>query len=367
MIIVALLLAANLVAAGADSQAKRYVCSPCGLPCDSKFFDKPGTCPSCGMPLVSEEEAKAASPAAGAVRKVAILIFDGVEIIDYTGPYEIFGAAGFDVYTVSATKDPVTTAMGMTVVPKYSFDNVPPPDVLVVPGGGVKATQANVTVLNWIKDETSRIRHTMSVCNGSFILASAGLLDGLSATTTNGNIPRMRAQFPNIKVVDDKRYVDNGKIITTAGLSAGIDGALHIVELLEGKGTAEQVALEEEYDWHANSRFVRASLADRHIPSFDLTPEYGTWKVSSTEGGTDHWNLVLRGNSNKPAAELIDHIDTLLVTMGQWKKVNAGSDGTSHLSLKTEVGESWSGSVSVRETPKSSHHFTMKIMIARAR
>lgn len=115
------------------------------------------------------------------------------------------------------------------------------------------------------------------------------------------------------------------------------------------------------------SRFVRASLADRHIPSFDLTPEYGTWKVSSTEGGTDHWNLVLRGNSNKPAAELIDHIDTLLVTMGQWKKAGAASDGASHLSLKTEDGESWSGSVSVQETPKSSHHFTMKIVIARAR
>src|SRR5512135_841696 len=110
-----------LVATCANAGVGRYVCSPCGLPCDAKFFDKPGTCPDCGMPLVTEEEAKAAAAAAIPAKKVAILIFNGVEIIDYTGPYEVFGAANFDVYTVARTKDPITTAMGMTVVPKYSF------------------------------------------------------------------------------------------------------------------------------------------------------------------------------------------------------------------------------------------------------
>ena len=121
----------------------------------------------------------------------------------------------------------------------------------------------------------------MSVCNGAFILASAGLLDGLSATTTNGNIPRLRTQFPKINVVEDRRYVDNGKIITAAGLSAGIDGALHVVELLMGKGAAEQTALVEEYDWHGNSRFVRASLADHVLPNLYLSRTMATGTSSA--------------------------------------------------------------------------------------
>src|SRR6266852_4079568 len=176
-------------------------------------------------------------------KKVAILIFDGVQIIDYTGPYEVFGSADFDVYTVAETTAPVTTAMGMTVVPKHTFADAPQPDVLVVPGGGVKATRDSAPTLRWIRDVTARAQYTMSVCNGSFILGSAGLLDGLNATTTSGNIDRMRAAFPEIHVVDDQRVVDNGKIITTGGLSAGIDGALHVISKMQGAGRAQQVAL----------------------------------------------------------------------------------------------------------------------------
>jgi putative intracellular protease/amidase len=317
------------------------------------------------MALVTEEEAKAADAANATSKKVAILVFNGVEIIDYTGPYEVFGAAGLDVYTVAATKDPVTTAMGMTVIPKYSFDDAPRPDVLVVPGGGIKAAMSDAATLKWVRDETARIQHTMSVCNGAFILASAGLLDGLSATTTNGNIPKLRAQFPNIKVVDDRRYVDNGKIITTAGLSAGIDGALHIVALILGEGTAQQVALIEEYDWSANSRFVRASLADQLVPNADLTKDYGNWDVASTTGGTDRWELVLRGTSNKTAAELIDHFEQVYRTKGSWTKVSAGTGGTSEWRLKGKAGEAWSGRLSVQETPSRSHQFVVTVKIAK--
>jgi putative intracellular protease/amidase len=360
-------LSACLAVTQADSQAKRYVCVPCGLPCDSKIFDKPGTCPSCGMALVTEEEAKAALAASPPTQKAAILIFDGVEIIDYTGPYEIFGAAGFDVYTVARTKDPITTAMGMTVVPKYSFVDVPLPDVLVVPGGGIKGAQGDTATLNWIRDETAKIQHTMSVCNGSFILASAGLLDGLSATTTNGNIPRLRAQFPKINVVDDQRYVDNGKIITTAGLSAGIDGALHVVELLMGKGAAQQTALVEEYDWSTNSRFARAALADRLLPNLYLSPEFGKWDIDSTEGDTDHWKLALRGTSDKTAAELMNHFEQKIESDGKWLKVKGGKNGTTHWSLKTKDGVKWAATVAVRESPGVAHRFTVEVTVARTR
>jgi putative intracellular protease/amidase len=106
----------------------------------------------------------------------------------------------------------------------------------------------------------------MSVCTGAFILAKAGLLDGLSATTVSGGIANLASAGNNIKVVYDKRYVDNGKIITTAGLSSGIDGSLYLVGKMMGKGVAQLVALGIEYDWDPEGKFVRAALADRYLP-----------------------------------------------------------------------------------------------------
>jgi transcriptional regulator GlxA family with amidase domain len=167
-------------------------------------------------------------------RRTERTLFDGVEIIDFTGPWEVFGAAGFEVYTVAATRDPVTTAMGMTVVPRYTFADAPPPAVLLVPGGGVNGVEHDPASLRWVTDTSRRAELTLSVCNGAFILASAGLLDGLSATTTFHLLPKLRAGFPKVHVVSDRRYVDNGTIVTAAGLSSGIDGALHVVERMRG-------------------------------------------------------------------------------------------------------------------------------------
>ncbi len=242
----------------ARAQTGHWVCPPCGLPCDDAVYDRPGTCPKCGMTLVDQEAARAAVPPRP---KVAILIFDGVEIIDYTGPWEVFGAADFDVFTVAEKKEPVTTAMRMTVLPAYSFADAPRPDILVVPGGGVKAARDSAPTLKWVKETAGRAGQTMSVCNGAFILASAGLLEGLTATTTAGNIARLRAEFPEVRVVDDRRFVDNGKIITTAGLTAGIDGALHVVSKLLGKDIARKVAVSEEYDWKPERGLVTRATA----------------------------------------------------------------------------------------------------------
>ena len=297
-------------------------------------------------------------------KKVAILIFDGAEIIDFTGPYEVFGAADFDVYTVARSKEAVTTAMGMTVVPRYTFENAPLPDVLVVPGGSVRATQNDSVTLGWITRETARIRRTMSVCNGSFILASAGLLDGLSATTTYGNISRLRSQFPKINVVADRRYVDNGNIITTAGLSAGIDGALHVVELLMGKGYAEQVALIEEYDWHPGAAFVRAALADRMIPDLGLTSDGSPWDMVSTEGDTERWERVYQGRSAKTPAALAESIGNACMAAGQWTK-KGGGEGTSLWAFTGTDGRAWKGTVTVREGSGGDHRYVVTVKIAK--
>jgi putative intracellular protease/amidase len=370
-ILLSLVLGAIAVPGPAQVQTGHYVCSPCGLPCDETVYDHPGTCPKCGMPLVDQEAAnRDREAAARAQKKVAILIFDGVEIIDYTGPWEIFGTAGFDVYTVAGTKEPVTTAMGMTVLPKYTFADAPQPDVLVVPGGGVKAARDSATTLKWVTNTNARTALTMSVCNGAFILASAGLLDGLTATTTSGNIARLKAEYPKTNVVDDQRFVDNGKIITTAGLSAGIDGALHVVSRMLGNGTAQKVALAQEYDWRPSATFARAALADRLIPEVDLD-SVGRWTLVSTEGGKDRWEIAFSGTSDLTATEVMDHIGRNLTTKGKWTNVTAAAIGsssarTTHWKFAGLDGKPWTGTLTIQASPAEGHQYTGKLTVARA-
>lgn len=363
------LLLFSVAAAGvalAAGQARHYVCPPCSQSCDSKVFDKPGVCPQCGMTLVDADQVPAPDPN---VKKVAFLVFNGVEVIDFTGPYELFGAAGFDVYTVAATKDPVTTAMGLTVVPKYTFADAPQPDILVVPGGGIKSARDSEETLKWVRETTAHAGHTMSVCNGAFILASAGLLDGLTATTTAHQIERLGTEYPKIQVVHDRRFVDNGKIITTAGLSSGMDGALHVIETVLGKGAAQQAALTEEYDWRPASGFARAALADMLIPNVDIDST-GTWTTVSTQGDTRRWEIVFHGTSKLSATELVDRLGRDFETRGKWTNAKAANAGaptptTSAWKFRGRDGEAWTGILSIQAAGKS-HEYDGKLSIARA-
>lgn len=350
------------VATSADPHPAHYVCPPCGNACDDKPHDKPGTCPSCGMKLQRVDDA---SPAPAPPRpRVAILLFDGVEIIDFTGPYEVFGAAQFDVYTVAESHAPVTTAMGMTVVPKYGFADAPQADVLVVPGGTVADVVTREPVLAWVKAQSAGTRQTMSVCNGAFLLANAGLLDGLTATTTFGNVARLRAAFPKVKVVDDVRFVDNGRVLTTGGLSAGIDGALHVVRKLEGLGLAQQVALSGEYDWRPEAPFVRGALAERYLPRVDLAP-LGDWTVMRTQGGTDRWALELTGSSDLSTAQLRQRLGEGLVKVGGWTRAAEDTSGRSTWTFRGRAGEPWTGVLTVESVAGSKGRYAVALRIAR--
>src|SRR5580692_5748884 len=211
-----------------------------------------------------------ADPTTVPPKKVAILVFNDVAMIDYAGPYEVFNHAGYNVYAVAATKHSIRSEEGLEVVPKYTFADAPQADIVVIPGGAYEAPSNSATVA-WIKKQDAHDEHTMSVCNGAFTLANTGLLNGLKATTTAGNILRMRRAYPQIKVVNDQRVVDNGKILTTAGLSAGIDGALHLVAVLDGQDAAQIIALMLEYNWQPNNNaYVRGLMADQLIPDIDL-------------------------------------------------------------------------------------------------
>src|SRR4029077_933761 len=225
-----------------------------------------------GQPVRTQASStQPSAPQQKVTRNLAILIFDGVQIIDYTGPYETFGhvysdpGPAFNIYTVSERSGAITTSLGMSVNPKYNFDNAPEPDVLVVPGGDVRGQTENTKVISWIQEKSKRAEIVMSVCNGAYILAKAGLLDGLEATTTAGLISGLRQAAPKARIVNDRRFVDNGKIITTAGLSSGIDGSLHVIERLFGLGTAQMAALGMEYNWDPDSKFARAALADKYM------------------------------------------------------------------------------------------------------
>ena len=231
-------------------------------------------------------------------KKVAIFIFEGVQIIDFTGPYEVFGQAGFEVFTVAEKSAPVTTAMGMSVSPRYTFENHPKADVLVLPGGDVPTHQDNPAVIRWIQENAKQAEVVLSVCNGAFFLARTGLLDGLQATTFASLIPGLQQAAPKTKVVSDKRFVDNGKIITTAGLSSGIDGSLHVVEKLLGKGWAQVVATGLEYNWDPESKFVRAALADQQLRGLNPFIQRFEREVMKYEGGVGHWTTAWKVQSD---------------------------------------------------------------------
>src|SRR5215468_8402887 len=163
---------------------KVYVCPPCGQPCDKLTFDKRGACPQCGMALVDKEQADN-SPT------VSILLFDHVEIIDFAGPWEVFGGAGYKVFTVAEKTDPINAVYGQRLVADYTFESNPRADVVLVPGGGVRDATNNPKLIKWLQDNQRDSQHVMSVCTGAFILAKAGLLDGLSATTVRSGIDQL--------------------------------------------------------------------------------------------------------------------------------------------------------------------------------
>lgn len=190
-------------------------------------------------------------------RNVAILIFDEVEVLDFCGPFEVFGVTGrsheaalFNVYTVAERMEPVLARNGLSVNPRYTIADCPPPDLLVIPGGlGARKEMHNPVVIEWIRRCAPPAELVLSVCTGALLLANAGLLDGLAATTHHSAFDLLRAAAPQTEVREGERFVDNGKLITSAGISAGIDMSLHVVARLLGAEVAGETAERMEYRW----------------------------------------------------------------------------------------------------------------------
>jgi len=224
-----------------------YYCPLCNSSCDTLVFTQPGACTHCGMGLVKRTKKEREAELKRAQVTVCFYLQDGIEVLDFAGPMEVFSYAGFKVFTVSKTKDPIVSQGILKVVPDYSINDAPDAQILAFFGGNSNRGFDD-DVVRWIKSREGRTEYFFSVCTGAFALGKAGLLDGQTATTFHLSLDNLRTSFPKAKVLDNARFVDNGRVITTAGISAGIDGALHMVEKLRGREAAEQAAAYMEYD-----------------------------------------------------------------------------------------------------------------------
>jgi len=272
------------------------------------------------LPALASHEPHGSAPPV----RVGIVLFDGVQIIDFAGPYEVFGTAGFGVVTVSPDGKRVTTAMGLKVTPDASFATAPPFDVLLIPGGDVEDAQKDPRVLEFIRQRSVPARQVLSVCTGAFILGATGLLDGDKATTFTPRIDELATAFPKIDVIRDVRWADNGKLITSAGLSSGIDAALHVVARVRGTDEARTVAMRLEYDWKPDGGFVRSRMADRFLTKKLLQagvewPKDAKFDEYVSTGDLDQWVSRYHVETATPAAELLDRLDAGARKSGLWK------------------------------------------------
>ncbi len=193
---------------------------------------------------------------------VGILIFDDVEVLDFTGPFEVFSVtrldevqrrhepSPFNVLLVAVSDAPVITAGGMTVMPHESLSSCPPLDILVVPGGwGTRRLLDNTSLHEWLRERDGEVSLLTSVCTGSMVLGHAGLLDGRRATTHWRSLDWMTESLPSVTVERDLHVVEDGRVITSAGISAGIDMSLRVVARICGEEIALATARHMEYPY----------------------------------------------------------------------------------------------------------------------
>ncbi|HVZ00242.1 MAG TPA: DJ-1/PfpI family protein [Dongiaceae bacterium] len=201
---------------------------------------------------------------AGRSLDVAILIFPEVEVLDFAGPFEVFSVAGrilkrdgcapFRVSTVAAERRPVVARHGLPVTPNACFADRPAADILIVPGGIVTQPLEDARTLDWIRAAAREASLVASVCTGAFILARLGLLAGRACTTHWEDIPDLRRAHPDLDVREDVPFVDEGAVVTSAGISAGIGMSLHLVARILGAEAAQRTARQMQYDWSPPER-----------------------------------------------------------------------------------------------------------------
>ena len=359
----ALAAAATLLATGgavaprSDEPAQDgYVCPPCGCSEDGKVSNEPGSCKACSMRRIRQSQ----------IQRVAVLLFEGVQIIDYAAPWEVFGQAGFEIFSVSKTGQPLKTSMGMAVTPAHSFETAPVPTILLVPGGDVRSIVEDKAAVDWVRATAGKAKHVLSVCNGAFILAEAGLLENQKATTYYPLMDMLESAAPGIHVVRDARCVDNGKVITSAGLSSGMDSSIHLVSKILGLATAQRLALNLEYDWKPEGGYVRGALAVNHMPRLN-GPAWEGAEMLATAGERDRWETRFRLKGSATPAEVLSRVKATLDNMRSWTPQSAAATGPAEArwSFEDDAKRPWTGRA--RITPDASEAGSLLLVLEVAR
>ena len=191
---------------------------------------------------------------------ICFYLQDGVEILDFAGPMEVFAVAGFKVITVSKYKTNITTQGILKFQTDYNLDDAPEASILAFFGGNYAKASNDPDVIDWIHSRKLKTDYYFSVCTGAFFLGNAGLLDNRSVTTFHKCTQALQSMFPLSFVLTNKRFVEDENILTTAGVSAGIDGALHLVSKIKGIEAARQVVEYMEYDrWKPDDGLIMSS------------------------------------------------------------------------------------------------------------
>jgi putative intracellular protease/amidase len=308
-------------------------------------------------------------------KKLGILVYPGVQVIDFTGPYEVLTGAFaarrplFDVVTVGLTHDEFRMGQpgkGIRMLADYSLEDCPKLDILLVPGGETDSVEDDARAMAWVGKTAADAECVMSVCNGAFVLAKAGLLKNQKATTFYWFLDELKQAEPTCTLVYDERFADNGKIITTAGLSSGIDGALHLIERYGSRYDAEQRALGLEYHWQPDLNWSRAGLADRHLVTmlgnagFEFPDEkVSAWTVVANNGTKEQWTKSWTFDTPLAKDEVTKIFESKLAA--SWGKV-AGSE--KEWAFADEKGGAWKATLMLTDLHEG--HWSASIDLHRA-
>ena len=215
---------------------------------------------------------------------VAFLLDEGATVIDFAGPWEAFqdaivsgDDAGFELYTVAPTREPIRATGGMEIIPRYGLADAPQPKVVVIPAqaGGRMAGSTTSSKIDWLQRVAAGADVVMSVCTGAFLLARTGLLDGLDATTHHDYFDEFANQFPKVRLLRGRRFVDNGKFVSAGGLTSGVDGALHVVARYYGIEAARASASYMEH----HSQGWLSGMQQTHCPRYQVSELHGPLQV----------------------------------------------------------------------------------------
>jgi len=190
------------------------------------------------------------------VRQLGVVVYPEFELLDVFGPLEMFGMLKglIDITVVAEKSGPVASAQGPEVVARHGFDDCPHLDLILVPGGfGTRAEIDNPAMLAFLRERVRAAEIAMTVCTGSALFARAGVLDGKRATTNKMFFQWAADLAPRVKWVKEARWVEDGKLVTSSGVSAGIDMALAVIARLHGESTSENLAIAAEYEWHRDA------------------------------------------------------------------------------------------------------------------